>query len=149
MGSEGVRVSSVEGLASGVDELFCARRRTRLITGEEESSERLTLEREVEEGLEPFDEAVCTSGSPGGGAITRLSACCAVGGGVVGGRPDLGDVGAESFRDWMLDFELEKSASGTARFPLCTRSEAPSVDARGRTPISVRGSTIESAVSSG
>jgi hypothetical protein len=139
MGSDGLLASGLEGFASGIDASFCARPRNRLITGEEESAEELMLDSELEEGLEPIDEAGRTSGRPGGGVITRLSARCAVGGGVVGGRPDFGDAGAENFRDGMLESEFEKSASGTIGSPLSTRSEAPSVDARGRTPISVKG----------
>ena len=101
-----------------------------------------TLDNEVEEGLESMDDTERTSGRPdGGGLVTRRMLGCAFGDGVGAGFPDFGDEGSENFSEGMLERELEKSASGMVRDSLGMRREVPSVDARGRTPISVRGST--------
>jgi hypothetical protein len=100
-----------------------------------------TLDSEVEEGLESMDDTGRTSGQPGGGVVvTRRMLGCAFGDGVGAGFSDFGDEGDENFSEGMLERELEKSASGTARGCLGMRREVPSVEARGRTPISVRGS---------
>ena len=114
------------------------------VVGESTASDEFefTLDNEVEEGLESMDDTGRTSGRPGGGGlVTRRMLGCAFGDGVGAGFPDFGDEGSENFSEGMLERELEKSASGMVRDSLGMRREVPSVDARGRTPISVRGGT--------
>ena len=114
--------------------------------GDSMSSDEYTLDTEVEEGLDPIDDSGRTSGRPGGGVVTKRILACAFGDGVGAG---IGNDGDENFLDGILDFELEKSASGMVRGSLGMKRDVSSVDARGRTPISTRGSTTGSEVCSG
>jgi hypothetical protein len=149
MGRERLLPSIPDGMAPAAALRFRTRRLCVLVglragVGESTSSKEFTLDSEVVEGLGPIEDAGSTSGGPSGGVVTRRMLARPFGDDVGVGFSDFDDEGDENFNDGRPERELEKSASGTARGCLGMRSEVPSVEARGRTPISVRGSTTGS-----